>query len=260
MLKMIADMKAQLAMMEAAISGAQSVPVAAAAPAAAAPAAAAPAVEKPKRPLSEGLKMWHERCKRLDATLKHFELPFKRVAEAKQFASSIYAKEKEAGIEMREDKIIEARRAWAEEHKPVCAVCKLDATEDPSTHGACAATYVQTFIDAGKGDKEQGMADWLKASGLKMPKSDSEDEAPKKAGRPKMTEEQKAAAKAAKAAMTPEEKVAAKAAREAKKAVAPPAAKTPGAPKKVAWAENPAAGGGGGPTFEEQLDEAINAM
>lgn len=205
----------------------------------------APAVEKPKRPLSEGLKMWHERCKRLDATLKHFELPFKRVAEAKQFASSIYAKEKEAGIEMREDKIIEARRAWAEEHKPVCAVCKLDATEDPSTHGACAATYVQTFIDAGKGDKEQGMADWLKASGLKMPKSDSEDEAPKKAGRPKMTEEQKAAAKAA---------------REAKKAVAPPATKTPGAPKKVAWAENPAAGGGGGPTFEEQLDEVINAM
>jgi hypothetical protein len=97
-------------------------------------------------------------------------------------------------------------------------------------------------MEVGRGDKEQGMAEWLKASGLKMPaKSESDEEASvtkKSAGRPKMTDEQKAAAKAA---------------REAKKAGAPV--------KKVAWGENAAAGGGGGgQTFEEELDDAIATM
>ena len=63
----------------------------------------------------------------------------------------------------------------------------------------------------------------MKASGLKMPKAESESEAEgeqpvKKAGRPKMTEAEKAASAAAKAAMTQEEKDAAKAKRAAAKA------------------------------------------
>lgn len=245
MLKMIADIRSQIMALEAHVT---SLEVAATMPA---------AVEKPKekRPLSQGMKNWHDRCQRLDACLKHHELSFKRVAEAKQFASMIYAKEKVAGIDMKEQEIIAARRLWAEEHKALCVVCKADATEDPSKHGECAAKFIKDFMEAGSGDKEAGMAAWLKASGLKMPKSDSEDEASvtkKPAGRPKMTEEQKAAAKAAKAAMTPEQKAAAKAAREAKKAAAPV--------KKVAWGENAAAGGGGGQTFEEELDEAITSM
>lgn len=236
MLKMIADMKAQLAAMEAALTEAAPVAV----------------VEKPKekRPLSQGLKNWHERCQRLDATLKSHELSFKRVAEAKQFASMIYAKEKVSGMEMRDAQIIEARRAWADEHKVMCVICKTDATEDPGKHGECAAKFILDFISVGRGDKEQGMAEWLKTSGLKAPKSDSEDETPKKAGRPKMSEEQKAAAKAAKAAMTPEEKAAKK------------AAKAPGAPRKVAWAESSVGGAATGEakTFEEQLDDAITAL
>jgi hypothetical protein len=248
MFKMIAEMKAQLAVMGAQLAGMEDA-MGGPRETAVAPAVADTVVEKPKekRPLSQGLKNWHDRCQRLDALLKSHELSFKRVAEAKKFASMIYAKEKEVGAEMSEDDIIRARRRWTEEHKPLCIVCKSDAAEDPSQHNACATKFIQEFIDAGKGKKEAGMAEWLKASGLKAPKSDSEgeEEAPKKAGRPKMTEEQKAAAKAAKAAkaaLTPEQKAAAKAAK-AKTPEQKAKAKTPGAPKKVAWAEGGAVGG-----------------
>ena len=265
MFKMIAEMKAQLAVMGAQLAGMEDA-MGGPRETAVAPAVAETVVEKPKekRPLSQGLKNWHDRCQRLDALLKSHELSFKRVAEAKQFASMIYAKEKEVGTEMSEDDIIRARRRWTEEHKPLCIVCKSDAAEDPSQHNACATKFIQEFIDAGKGEKEAGMAEWLKASGLKMPKSDSEGEegAPKKAGRPKMTEEQKAAAKAAKAALTPEQKAAAKAAKPAKTPEQKAKAKTPGAPKKVAWAE----GGGAASAvsvvrnIEAEMDALIATM
>ena len=263
MLKMIADMKAQLAAMEAALSGSAAV---------VAPAAAPAPAPKPKRELSAGMKAWHERNKRLDALLKDAGLSFKRVAEAKQFASEIWGMEKQAGIEMRHDHILKMRRAWAVNHAPKCPTCEEDATEEPAKHGACATTFIEAFIAEGKGDKEAGMKAWLKASGIKTAKSDSEEEgapAPKKAGRPKMTEEQKAAAAAAKAAMTPEEKAAAvakraaaKAAREAAKPATPTkAAKTPeapGAPKKVAWAAPE--GGAAEPSAEEQITEFLESV
>ena len=273
MLKMIADMKAQLAAMEAALSGSAAVV-----------AAAAPAAEpKPKRELSAGMKAWHERNVRLDKLLKDAGLPFKRVAEAKQFASMIWTTEKriekEYGIkkEMSDDSILDERRKWARDHAPKCPVCEEDATEEPAQHGACATTFIQTFMDEGKGDKDAGMAAWLKACGIKAAKSDSEEEheqaapAAKKAGRPKMTEEQKAAAAAAKAAMTPEEKAAAvakraaaKAAREAKKPATPTkAAKTPeapGAPKKVAWADPAGGAAAEEPSAEEQITEFLESV
>jgi hypothetical protein len=263
MLKMIADMKAQLAAMEAALSGAA---VGAAAP-------AAPAAVKPKRELSAGMKAWHERNMRIDALLKDAGLPFKRVAEAKQFASMIWKNEKkfekDFGIkkELPVEAILDERRRWARDHAPRCPVCEEDATEEPAQHSACATTFIKTFMDEGKGDKDAGMAAWLKACGIKAAKSDSEEEqapaAPKKAGRPKMTEEQKAAAAAAKAAMTPEEKAAAvakraaaKAAREAAKPATP--AKAAEAPKKVAWAAP--AGGAAELSVEEQIDALIESM
>ena len=251
MLKMIADMKAQLAAMEAALSGSAAV------------VAAAPAEPKPKRELSAGMKAWHEHNKRLDALLKDAGLPFKRVAEAKQFASEIWSAQKQAGSEMGRTYILKYRRAWALEHAPKCPTCHEDATEEPAKHGACATTFIQTFIDEGKGDKDAGMKAWLKASGIKTAKSDSEEEgapAAKKAGRPKMTEEQKAAAAAAKAAMTPEEKAAAVAKRAAAKA-AREAKKPAEAPKKVAWADP--AGGAATATelsVEEQIDALIESM
>jgi type IV secretory pathway VirJ component len=263
MLKMIADMKAQLAAMEAALSGS-----AAAVPTAAAVSAAV----KPKRELSAGMKAWHERNMRIDALLKDAGLPFKRVAEAKQFASMIWKNEKkfekDYGIkkELPVEAILDERRRWARDHAPRCPVCEEDATEEPAQHSACATTFIQTFMGEGKGDKDAGMAAWLKACGIKAAKSDSEEEAApvaKKAGRPKMTEEQKAAAAAAKAAMTPEEKAAAvakraaaKAAREAKKPTTP--AKPAEAPKKVAWAAP--AGGAAEPSVEEQIDALIESM
>ena len=266
MLKMIADMKAQLAAMEAALSGSAAV-------------VAAPAEPEPKRELSAGMKAWHERNMRLDKLLKDAGLPFKRVAEAKQFASMIWAHEKriykDYGInkELRDDAILDERRRWARDHEPKCPTCYEDAREEPAKHGACATTFIQTFIDEGKGDKDAGMAAWLKACGIKAAKSDSEEEqapaAPKKAGRPKMTEEQKAAAAAAKAAMTPEEKAAAvakraaaKAAREAKKPATPTKAakipEAPGAPKKVAWAAPE--GGAAEPSAEEQITEFLESV
>jgi len=261
MLKMIADMKAQLAAMEAALSGSAAVV-----------AAAAPAAEpKPKRELSAGMKAWHERNVRLDKLLKDAGLPFKRVAEAKQFASMIWTTEKriekEYGIkkEMSDDSILDERRKWARDHAPKCPVCEEDATEEPAQHGACATTFIQTFMDEGKGDKDAGMAAWLKACGIKAAKSDSEEEheqaAPaKKAGRPKMTEEQKAAAAAAKAAMTPEEKAAAVAKRAAAKAAREAAKPTKAAqaPKKVAWADP--AGGAQEPSAEEQITEFLESV
>jgi len=267
MLKMIADMKAQLAAMEAALSGSAAVV-----------AAAAPAAEpKPKRELSAGMKAWHERNVRLDKLLKDAGLPFKRVAEAKQFASMIWTTEKriekEYGIkkEMSDDSILDERRKWAQDHAPKCPTCEEDATEEPAQHGACATTFIQAFMDEGKGDKDAGMKAWLKACGIKTAKSDSEEEgapAAKKAGRPKMTVEQKAAAAAAKAAMTPEEKAAAvakraaaKAAREAKtptKAAKTPEA--PGAPKKVAWADPAGGAAAEEPSAEEQITEFLESV
>jgi hypothetical protein len=263
MFKMIAEMKAQLEVMGAQLAGMEDA-MGGPRETTVAPAVAETVVEKPKekRPLSQGLKNWHDRCQRLDAALKYHELSFKRVAEAKQFASMIYAKEKVIGREMKEAQIIEARRLWADDHKTLCAVCKTDATEDPSKHGDCATKFIHDFIQVGRGDKEAGMAAWLKASGLKAPKSESEgeEEAPKKAGRPKMTEEQKAAAKAAKAALSPEQKAAAKAAKAAKTPEQKAKAKTPDAPKKVAWAEGGAVGGAAGGAAGGAVGGAASAV
>lgn len=239
LLKIISDMKAQLASLEAAIGSAT-------------PSKKSEKPEKPKKPLSPGMKMWHEFNARLDTLLKANDLKFNRVAEAKQFASTI-KKEKEMSV-WTDEEILVRCRVWVEEHKPVCVVCSQDANDDPSSHGACATSFIKTFMTEGKGTKDEGMAEWLKLSGLKAAKPDSDAEESvehKKAGRPKMTDEQKAAAKAVKEAMTPEEKaekvakrLAAKKVKEQSPSVggggsAPPAKKAPGAPKKavkVAWA------------------------
>ena len=218
-MKIVADMKVQIAALEAALSVAGG-------------AVAAVTGEKkrakkepgPKKEMSAGMKKWHDFNTRIDTLLKANDMKFKRVAEAKQFASKL----KKMREEWADEDILAERRTWAEEHKPVCAVCSEDATTEPSTHDKCMASFVENYMAEEKGTKEQGMTEWLKLSGLSMPKADSDNDStePKKAGRPKMTDEQKAAAKAA---------------REAKKAAeAPKKVATPTAPKKtprVAWSE-----------------------
>lgn len=223
LMKIVADMKVQIAALEAALS------VAGGAVAAVTEKKRTKKEPGPKKEMSAGMKKWHEFNTRIDTLLKANDMKFKRVAEAKQFASKL----KKMREEWNDEDILAERRTWAEEHKPVCAVCSEDATTEPSTHDKCMASFVENFMAEQKGTKEEGMTEWLKLSGLSMPKADSDNDSvePKKAGRPKMTDEQKAAAKAA---------------REAKKAAAvaaepaPKKAATPTAPKKapkVAWSE-----------------------
>jgi hypothetical protein len=248
MLSVISELKTKIASLESMIAAASGVVdgVAVAtkrrgrpSKAAIAAAAAAPPVpEKPKKEMSVGMKAWHDFNSRIDTLLKENEMPFKRVAEAKQFASKL-KKEKTTWTD---EEILAEREEWAEDHKPVCPVCKEDATEKPSDHRDCIHSFADEFVKAGKGDSTKAIAEWTKLCGIaELLKVDEEPAEKKKPGRPKMTEEQKAAAKAEREAKKLD-KVTVVQESPVKKANLGPA---PGAPKKaegpkIAWGEEQA--------------------
>ena len=159
----------------------------------AAAAAAPPVPEKPKKEMSTGMKAWHDFNARLDVLLKTNEMPFKRVAEAKQFASKL--KKEKPVADWTDEEILAAREEWAEDHRPVCPTCKDDATENPSEHRECVRSFADEFMKAGKGDSAKAIAEWTKQSGI-TESVEPEEAEKKKPGRPKMTDEQKAEAKA----------------------------------------------------------------
>ncbi len=74
------------------------------------------ASDKPKREVSEGLKAWHAFNTRIDVLLKESEVPFKRQAEAKQFASSL--KKVKAPESWTDTEILQAHEDWLEQHPP----------------------------------------------------------------------------------------------------------------------------------------------
>ena len=67
-----------------------------------------PKEDRPKREMSAGMKAWHEFNKRLDALLAEKSVQFKRVAEAKQFASHL----KKLKTDWTDDEILEQRGTW----------------------------------------------------------------------------------------------------------------------------------------------------
>jgi hypothetical protein len=166
------------------------------------------------------MKAWHAFNARIDLLLKAGDSPFKRVAEAKQFASKL--KKMKAVGEWTDEEILAARAEWAEEHKPACPICQEDAIEGGViAHKSCVKSYASDFIAAGKGTASDAIADWSMACGITAAIAERTKVVvgeKKGVGRPKMTEEEKAAAKAARAAVTP-----------VKKSKLGPA---PGAPKK----------------------------
>lgn len=159
--------------------------------------------EKPKREISDGMKVWHAFNARIDLLLKGSDAPFKRVAEAKQFASKL--KKAKAVGEWTDEEILAARKEWADEHKPLCPVCLEDAVEsDVLAHKSCVKRYATDFVDAGKGTASEALADWSMVSGITAAIAERTKVVvgeKKGVGRPKMTEEEKAAAKAARAAI-----------------------------------------------------------
>jgi hypothetical protein len=209
-------------------------------------ARAAPSEDKPKREISMGMKAWHEFNARIDTLLKDNEVAFKRVADAKKFASKL--KKEKVMTSWTDEEILAARETWAEEHEPLCSSCNIALSDPDTDHRACARAFAEQFNSEGKGSVMEGMKEWMKINGLEklmeeaVAKADDPPAEKKKAGRPKMTAEEKAAAKAA---------------REAKKAAGtdtvvvvseptpPPTplkkklGPAPGAPAKpkVAWAE-----------------------
>jgi hypothetical protein len=214
----------------------------------AAAAAAPPVPEKPKKEMSAGMKAWHDFNSRIDMLLKENEMPFKRVAEAKQFASKL--KKEKPVADWTDEEILAEREEWAEDHKPVCPECKEDATDKPSDHRECIRNFADEFVKAGKGDSTKAIAEWTKLSGIaELLQTEEEPAEKKKPGRPKMTDEQKAAAKAARAAKKADTVTVvneASVADEAPVVVSPAKPSklgpTPGAPKKaegpkIAWAE-----------------------
>ena len=118
MLSVLNDLKAKVASLEAMITAATGVVegVAAVTKKRGRPskvAVAAPA--KPKKEMSVGMKAWHDFNMRIDTLLKANGIPFKRVAEAKQFASKL--KKEKAVAEWTDEEILAAQTKWAEEHK-----------------------------------------------------------------------------------------------------------------------------------------------
>jgi hypothetical protein len=167
--------------------------------AAAAAAGGGAAVEKPKRQVPPGMKLWHEFNARIDALMKANEMNFKRVAEAKQFASLL--KKEKATTLWTDDEILTARTRWADEHRPLCVVCHTDVKQNPTEHNVCGLSFAKDFEKSEKGTFTQGIAEWAKQSGVGDLLEDEPVTAEKKKpGRPKMTEEEKAAAKAAREA------------------------------------------------------------
>jgi hypothetical protein len=184
----------------------------------AAAAAAPPAEPKPKKEMSDGVKAWLEFNARIAEVLTREGSPFKRVAEAKQFASKL--KKLKDPAEWSDEEILEEREQWADEHQVPCPVCKKNPTEDVTEHKACILALTEQAVAAGK-SPEEAVNEWAKAVGAAVPAEAAPAEK-KSPGRPKKTDEQKAADKvareAAAAALTPEQKAAAKAAKAAKKA------------------------------------------
>ena len=184
----------------------------------AAAAAAPPAEPKPKKEMSDGVKAWLDFNAHIAEILAREGTPFKRVAEAKQFASKL--KKLREPSEWSEEEIIQQREQWADEHQVPCPVCNKNPTEDVSEHKACILALTEEAVAAGK-SPEEAVNEWAKAVGASIPAETSTGDK-KKPGRPKKTDEQKAADKvareAAAAALTPEQKAAAKAAKDAKKA------------------------------------------
>lgn len=206
MMSVITELKEKIAALEVMLGG-----------------AVKPAKEKVKREISDGMKAWHAFNARIDVLLKAGDVPFKRVAEAKQFASKL--KKAKAVGEWTDEEILAARTEWTEEHKPTCPVCQEDAVEGGvMAHKSCVKRYASDFIAAGKGTASDAIADWSMACGITAAIAERTKVVvgeKKGVGRPKMTEEEKAAAKAARAAgtVTPQ-----------KKSKLGPA---PGAPKKT---------------------------
>ena len=155
------------------------------------PKASAPAGEdRPKRELSDGVKSWLEFNKRITDILANEGAPFKRVAEAKQFASKL--KKLREPSEWSDEEIIQQRKTWADEHQLPCPVCKSTSTEDPEEHKECMRTLAEGRT------AEDALKEWSKAVGAPLPEEPVTEK--KKAGRPKKTDEQKAADKAAREA------------------------------------------------------------
>jgi hypothetical protein len=201
-------------------------------------ARAAPSDDKPKKGISLGMKAWHEFNARIDTLLKGNEVAFKRVADAKKFASKL--KKEKVMTSWTDEEILAARDAWAEEHEPTCSSCNIALSDADTDHRACARAFAEQFNAEGKGSVMEGMKEWMQINGL--PTVANADEPPaekKKAGRPKMTAEEKAAAKAAREAKKLDTVVVVSEPSPpptpAKKNLGP----APGAPAKpkVAWAE-----------------------
>jgi colicin import membrane protein len=180
-----------------------------------------PKEDRPKREMSDGMKAWHEFNRRLDALMKEGGQTFKRVAEAKKFASHL--KKLKAPEEWAAVEIMEEREKWVE---PVADTTVTEVSSDEST---------TETKNAGR------------------PKMTDEEKAAAKAKREAMTDEEKAeakakrdakkAAKAAKTDIIAPEVEAAPEVTETPRSVTPKKTPkigaAPGAPKKeakVAWA------------------------
>jgi hypothetical protein len=92
MIAVISQIKSQIAQLEAMLGKKSKVPK----------------EDKPKREMSEGMKAWHEFNKRLDTLLKDSDMNFKRVAEAKQFASHL----KKLKADWTDNEILTQRTSW----------------------------------------------------------------------------------------------------------------------------------------------------
>ena len=206
-------------------------------------ARASPSDDKPKRGVSMGMKAWHEFNARIDTLLKDNEVAFKRVADAKKFASKL--KKEKVMTSWTDEEILAAREVWAEEHEPTCSSCNIALSDADTDHRACARAFAEQFNAEGKGSITEGMKEWMQINGLAklmeaaVAKADEPPAEKKKAGRPKMTAEEKAAAKVAREAKKLETVVVVSEPTPpptpAKKNIGP----APGAPAKpkVAWAE-----------------------
>ena len=206
-------------------------------------ARAATSDDKPKKGISPGMKSWHEFNARIDTLLKDNEVAFKRVADAKKFASKL--KKEKVMTSWTDEEILAAREAWAEEHEPTCSSCNIALSDADADHRACARAFAEKFNADGKGSIAEGMKEWAQINGLAklmeaaVAKADGSPAEKKKAGRPKMTAEEKAAAKVAREAKKLETVVVVSEPTPpptpAKKKLGP----APGAPAKpkIAWAE-----------------------
>ena len=250
-LKVVSELKAQIATLETMIAATTSIvgdvihkkrgrPSKASLSAVASTATATEPKPKPKREISTGMKAWHDFNTRIDVLLKANNTPFKRVAEAKQFASKL--KKEMAVTEWTDEKILSAREAWAEDHKPLCPVCKESVTDDATSHRDCLRSFAESYVKDGKGTVEKDIADWTMISGAEGPLVEKPVGEKKSPGRPKMTDEQKASAKAKRDMVTVinETQVVPSSppSKNTSKSVLPPGAPKKETSQKEAWAIN----------------------